>query len=199
MATQIPRDLDDLIEDAVKIQLKAVSADQATINPLLAFNVFIGRTLPLTPDEMPGVNLYISTTDPATPGAANVYGIDRVTYNVDLYAKGKDDTTAPGGSAATIADQDAGKRLLYLRSQTRAAITKMLFSNFGLSGRGKIGKKGLGQFTRYLEEDQEAEEKIASGRFTFYIELPYFPLDADFPALEEVTIDAEKYELNYIY
>lgn len=198
MAVQIPRDLADILEDNISAQLRATAAEQAAINPNLSFNVFTGRTIKLIPEEMPGINVYIENIDPQAQGAKNTYIVDRVSFNLDLYAEGRDQVTPPGGGSPGDADSDAGKRLLYLANQARRSITEMKFANMGL-GAGVIGKSGFGTFNRFLDGDDGAEEKITGGRLTFWVEVPYFPLDQEWPALEAVGISGALYSANYNY
>lgn len=193
----IVREKFDIIEDAIATQLIATSDEQAIIDPDLAFNVFTGQFREPESRELPAVNIYTNQVQPGIQSSARGFSQDEITYWLDLYAQGAEDTIPPGGGNPKPADQDAGKRLNYLWAQVRNSIYLLDKSNFG-QDTGEIGKKTYGSFQRFLQ-DTEMSEQVAAGRFMFTISVSYNAPELDKPDLERVDIDAGLYETQHDY
>jgi hypothetical protein len=189
----IPRDFDDLLLDRIVSTLEAFSAEQAQIDPAVAFSVVRSRRRSVSPKEAPLVNVWSDSCIPSQAGGtARTIGSETVTINVDCIAH--EDTD----DLARDSDEAVDLRLAYLKAQVRHALFALSASDFGLPV-GTIAAKTWPTWTPYKDESGQLEESIIGGRWTFNVSYNWRPVESDHPAFTGVSIDTGLWSGLYSY
>jgi len=195
MAEIIALGLFDQIETKIVQALEAFSAEQAAIDPLVAFDVSQGRMRPVGSLPKPLVNVWMPDLNPEDP-SSKTYQQESATYNIDLIAKG----TEQVGETPIASDEIAYSRLKYLVIQTKHPLYRLINADFGFPG--EIARKHWPRFSLFQTDTKMPEQQIIGGRWTLEIEYAWQPEDQDFVALTTLNIEdslKERWKTLYTY
>lgn len=199
----IDRYLWDKAQDSIVDILKAVSTDQAALNPDYAFIVDKDKYLPTIEDITLNnhyVNIYVATV--VSDEFENNFSKNHiVTYNIDLYIKGEntDDPDNPGSLIPP--DEAAVAKLKYLAAMVEYGLTKL--ANFYMSNADLVNKIMPGKIDLTLNPVVDVNEgafPYAPARFQFVNKFPYEAQDLEnLPALTDSLVDLANWASEFSY
>jgi len=173
----IPRSTDDTLLDNIVIVLAAFSAEQAAIDPTVAFNVTRDQVRPASQAQLPLVNVWLDSLTPEK--GAKTWEQETATVNVDCIVRGEE------GEAPS--DQEAGLKLAYLKEQVKSALWALAQIDFGLAA-NTIARKGWPRWQFFKTENNMPEEQVVGGRWSFDVEYGWTPSEIARQALTELRI-----------
>lgn len=189
----IARGIDDLLIDAAKSALEVFSAEQAAMDPLVAFSVVRDMTLPPAQGSMPLVNIWLESLAPVNAGSsAKTAEQELARINFDCYARGllADD--------AEFDDVAAWARLNYLKEQVKHGLYKLISVDFGL-GAGVLARKKWPTWQTFVTDLRLPEESVVAGRWTIEVEYEWTPQDVEGVALDSIFVDSGRWSALYDY
>ena len=173
----IPRDLPDLLLDAIATALSAFSTSQSAP---VQFHVSRDMTRLPRQNELPHVNVWLTDLNPEEQRSAKrTHAQERATINVDCIARGTE--------GAEPSDEAAATRLAYLRAQTRHALYMLANADFGFAA-GTLAVKSWPRWQTFSPEDDKHEEQIVGGRWSLDIEYAWQPQDISHDPLTDASV-----------
>jgi hypothetical protein len=189
----IGRSADDLIIDRMVTALQAFSAEQAAIDPTVAFRVERDRTRMPAMKDMPLVVVWLESLDPQREGSSGrTTSQELARINVDCYAKGL------GQDDAEFDDGAAMARLYYLKQQVKYGLFRLVNTDYGFAA-GVIGRKRWPAWQVFMNDLKQPETEVVAGRWTLEIEYNWTPEDITGTALDEIAVDAGRWSGIYPY
>lgn len=191
MAELLTRSLEDLIIDRMVTALEEFSDEQKALDPQVAFNVVRDQLRPPSRSQLPLVNIWLDTINPEEGSSGRASEQETAEINIDCIVRGEE-------TEERASDQEAMRRLYYLKHQVKAALYKLIQADFRL-GAGIIGRKRWPRFTLFQSDTKMPEEQVVGGRWTISIEYAWVPEELPETALEELRIDQGMFEAYYSY
>jgi hypothetical protein len=193
MAELLGRSADDIIIDNMVTALQAFAAEQAGLDPNVAFRVERDRVRPPSMRDMPLVNIWLESLDPQSQGSsARTVEQELARINVDCYAKGAD------GDGDDLDDQTAMARLAYLKEQVKAGLYRLVNVDFGLPA-GAIGRKRWPSWKLFQNDLKLPESEVVAGRWSVEIDYQWKPEAITGTILAEIKVDAGLWSAAYNY
>jgi hypothetical protein len=154
--------------DGIMDALEEVAASEAAESAARNFSVENGRSRAYveTVKNKALVNVVLYSVEPDRERSSIHQQLDRVTYHVNMYVKGNDDSLTPADAAAT-------NRLHLLANQVRYALTQLKNRDFGLTV-GQVDTRASSisiQF--YPHEDENSASVYAPARAVMTVYFPY--------------------------
>lgn len=191
----ITRGLADVLVDRIVAALVASEVQQVALDPAVGYDVTRDNFEPLPRKPFkPKVNVYFQALNPETSGNSTrgPYA-ENAQITIDMIVKENDPDEVD-----KTADIIAEARLHYLREQVRIPLFDLRNRHWGFSP-GVIGNKSNPSYTRLENEDDNQEQAVIAGRWTFSVNYAWQPLTADGVPLNEITIDTSLFSLLYTY
>jgi hypothetical protein len=192
MAVSMP--LYATVKSNIKTFLEAVADEEKTISAGRNFAVTKDRWRPWIEKEqnIALVNIMVDGIEPvANRSAAKTYMLMKTTFNLDMYVMGTaeeqgiyDEEDELIGVSVLPADEKAQERLDLLIMQVLHGIMRLKNADFGLAP-GKIEPSISPSLQMYSQEAEATYGQYAPARWTFDLNLPYYP--ADDAALVKIT------------
>jgi hypothetical protein len=155
-------------QDGIVEVLRKAAAAAADVSPALNFEVFENRFRPYIENAKNKaiVNVRIDKID-TDANQTSIHGrVHKVTYNVDMYAKGNSNNDEHEDSVAA-------ERLLWLVAQVEQVIFALKNSNFGLAT-GEIVRSASDYSCQFYSQDSDESSSVyAPARITFSCFFPY--------------------------
>ena len=167
----------DTIEANIVSLLTAFSAQQAAMDPAVAFKVFRHRMRPLAVADLPAAHVWLATLSSVAGGRSSQ--TMSAHFNVDLHVKGTEGTLP--------SDEAAMARLYYFAQQTLHAMYALVQADFGLAA-GAIAKKRWPSYQTIVQRQPETEEQLVFGQWSFDVEYPWEAADAQTQALTRLVL-----------
>lgn len=197
----VPKYLWDTAQENIKGLLQAVSDAQAILNSDYEFfvemDVFRPRIETITQNNHL-VNIYVGTVI----SDANETNFDKthvVTYNIDCYVQGFNETNPDIPGTLIPADEVAVARLKYLCAMVEFGLTKL--ANFYMDlEEGQIVPDKIDLTFNPVDDAAESATPYAPARFQFVCKFPYTPQDLEnLPNLSQVLVDLDIWGSSKIY
>lgn len=177
--TIIPRDMPDLLKDAMVAALQAFSDEQAAIDPAVAFAVTRDQGRPFQAVDMPKVNVWLDELRTSEESSARTSQHEVAVIQVDCYARGLE--------GAQPSDEEAALRLDYLREQAKYGLYRLINSDFGFAA-GVIARKRWPRWRTFQTEAKMPEDQVVAGRWTVEVEYSWTPEDIAAVDLSEILV-----------
>ncbi len=199
-ANAIDRYLWDIAQDSIKTILKAVSSDQAAINPEYEFFVekdLFRPTIESLVENNHLVNILVGTVT-SDEFETNFDKNHIVTYKIDCYVQGKNEDDA---GTLIPPDEAAVERLKYLCAMVEFGLTKL--ANFYFNNRALVNKvvpDKIDLTFNSVDDSENATTPYAPASFNFVCKFPYESQDLEnLPVLEQALIDLTTWASKFIY
>jgi len=191
----IEKGLFDLIEDRIVSALETFRDEQIAIDPAVTFSIVQRQLRPFQGKKMPVVNVWLDGLNPED--GSRTYQQETVTYQVDCYAKGIEQT----GATPVSSDKDAMDRLYYLAIQVKHGLYRLINADYGFQP-GTIARKRWPRFSLFQTDTKMPEGQIVGGRWTVEVEYSWQPEDIATVALAELAVEdslKERWKTLYTY
>lgn len=192
----IARGFDDVLVDNIVTLLSAYSAAQV-IEGGPSFKVERGRIRPLKPtvdSDHRVVSVSIDGNAPESKGAAGrALFSETVTINVDCFVIEK-----YSAGATDPADLRADKNLAYLKEQVRHGLYALATHDFSMPV-GVIASKSMPTWAPMIDEENEVEQPVIAGRWSFSISYSWKPADIPSHVLAAITVRSQLVGADYSF
>ena len=189
MPDAIPRDMPDLLKDAILSILLDVAAEQ---EEGLGFNVRRDQLHPIAAEDLPLINIWgPETRSDEGSSSTRTQQHEVAVINLDLYTRGEEQ---PDEIDFITADQAAVARLDYLRAQVKHGIYRLINADLGFPA-GTIARKRWPGWQMFQTELKMPAEAIVGGRLTLEIEYVWEPEDLAEISLEQISVSDSMREI----
>jgi len=188
-----------LFQQGIKAALQAISDAQELINPSYKFKVETNLYRP-TIEEIENMALVNILVDNIQAGLVTDFSKNHiVTYNIDCYVRGENDTDVEDGVSLIPADEVAVERLHYLCAQVEYGLTKLENYYMGISP-GDVRPGSLSLSFSPVEDASQSATPYAPARFILSCEFPYTPKDHEnLPSIEQTFLSMDDWASRFIY